>query len=304
MSRARQAVVWWFTHPGRIPRGVRVLAAIGMGALALMGLAGPAPGESGHPSNGPGGPAHEANPPSKSPDPPGPGAPVKRFPTSPALEAEGYNLYQQHCSSCHAMNLQGVPGVAPSLRQVGAGPVDFYLSTGRMPLQNPRDEPMRTRPLFNRAQINAIIAYVTRFGGPPAPTADPTQGNLSRGRHVFTLNCAGCHQQVARGGMFIGAWVPDLTKATAQEVAEAVRMGPYLMPHFDSHQIDQHDLDSLARYVLWTQHPANDGGWAIYNIGPIPEGMVAWFLGLGALLIVARLIGERTGSMTPTGNGG
>ena len=58
-------------------------------------------------------------------------------------------------------------------------------------------------------------------------------------------------------------------------------MGPYLMPHFDAKQIDQHQLDSIARYVLWTRHPANAGGWGIYNIGPIPEGIVAWFIGAG-----------------------
>jgi ubiquinol-cytochrome c reductase cytochrome c subunit len=28
-------------------------------------------------------------------------------------------------------------------------------------------------------------------------------------------------------------------------------------------------------------------------VGPIPEGMVAWLLAGGALLVVARLIGER-----------
>jgi ubiquinol-cytochrome c reductase cytochrome c subunit len=198
--------------------------------------------------------------------------------------------------------------VAPSLRGVGAGPVDFYLSTGRMPLPNPRQEPLRTRPQFNRTQINALIAYITKFGGPAAPTADPSKGDLSLGRHVFTNNCAGCHQMVGRGGMFVGAFVPDLLHATSQQVAEAVRMGPYLMPHFDSTQIDQHELDSLARYVEWTHHPNNAGGWAIYNIGPIPEGLVAWFMGLGTLLIVARLIGERTdertGSSTPTSDGG
>ena len=66
------------------------------------------------------------------------------------------------------------------------------------------------------------------------------------------------------------------------------------MPHFDAKDIDQHQLDSIARYVLWTRHPADSGGWSIYNIGPIPEGLVAWFMGLGTLLIVARLIGERT----------
>jgi len=73
-----------------------------------------------------------------------------------------------------------------------------------------------------------------------------------------------------------------------------VRMGPYVMPHFDGKQIDQHELDSLARYVLWTHHPDNAGGWGIYNLGPIPEGMVAWFLLALSLVLFARLLGERT----------
>jgi ubiquinol-cytochrome c reductase cytochrome c subunit len=70
-------------------------------------------------------------------------------------------------------------------------------------------------------------------------------------------------------------------------------MGPYLMPSFSSAQLNQRDLNSLARYIVWTRHPDNAGGWGIYNIGPIPEGIVAWFIGLLALVIVARLIGER-----------
>ena len=98
---------------------------------------------------------------------------------------------------------------------------------------------------------------------------------------------------MARGGITVNAQVPDLQAATPQQIAEAVRMGPYLMPHFDSNEIDQHELDSIARYVVWTRHPDNAGGWGIYNIGPIPEGIVAWFIGLVALVIVARLIGER-----------
>jgi ubiquinol-cytochrome c reductase cytochrome c subunit len=230
----------------------------------------------------------------KDPFGPAPGDPIARFPDSPALRAQGRQLYAQSCSSCHGEALQGQRDVAPSLRGVGAGPVDFYLSTGRMPLQEPRQEPQRQRPMFNRGQIDAIIAYVSSFGGPPAPTADPSRGNLSVGQHTFTEHCAGCHQVVARGGMTVTAVVPNLLHATPQQIAEAVRMGPYVMPRFDPSDIDQYQLDSLARYILWTRHPDDAGGWSIYNIGPIPEGIVAWWLGLLALVIVARLIGERT----------
>jgi ubiquinol-cytochrome c reductase cytochrome c subunit len=177
---------------------------------------------------------------------------------------------------------------------VGAGPVDFYLSTGRMPLDNPTDEPQRNPPRYTRGQMNALIAFITKVGGgPPSPAADPAQGDLAVGFHVFTANCAGCHQSLGRGGLVVGAVVASLQQATALQVAQAVRMGPYLMPHFDSWQIDQHQLDSLAKYVLWTRHPSNYGGWGIYNLGPIPEGIVAWFIGLAALVLVARLIGER-----------
>ncbi len=281
----------WFTHRSRIPPVLRLALAVVLGALALVGLAAPASQGQAHLGGGPLGGQH---PPTKSPEPPGPGDPTKTFRDSAALRIQGYNLYEQGCSSCHGISLQGTAGVAPSLRGIGPGPVDFYLSTGRMPLEQPRVQPMRAPPAYSRAQIDALIAFISSFGGPAAPTADPAKGNLALGFHAFTLNCAGCHQIVARGGITVDAQVPDLEQSTPQQIAEAVRMGPYLMPHFDARAIDQHALDSIARYVLWTRHPADAGGWGIYNIGPIPEGMVAWFVGLVALVIVARLIGERT----------
>jgi ubiquinol-cytochrome c reductase cytochrome c subunit len=282
-------VTRWLTRPSRFPRAPRALLATILGTLSLVGLAAPAsPGQTPS-SNAPQGPAV----PTKTAFPPGPGDRTKSFPSSPALITQGYNLYQESCASCHGIALHGRRGVAPSLIGVGQGPVDFYLSTGRMPLERPNEQPLRNPPLFSHTQINALVAYISTFGGPPSPTADPSHGDLATGLHAFTLHCAGCHQSVARGGLTIGAVVPALDQATADQVAQAVRMGPHVMPRFDSKQINQHQLDSIARYVLWTHHPDNAGGWGIYNLGPIPEGMVAWFIGLVALVIVARLIGER-----------
>jgi ubiquinol-cytochrome c reductase cytochrome c subunit len=285
--------VRWLTRRSRVPAVLRLTLAVILAAISLVGIAAPSSSGQTPSPKVPGGALPEPDAATKSPEPPGPGDRTRSFPDSAALRAQGFSLYQSGCSSCHGIALQGTPGVAPSLRGVGAGPVDFYLSTGRMPLEQPRAQPQRNTPLYSRAKIDALIAFVASFGGPPAPTSDPAKGDLALGFHLFTLDCAGCHQSLARGGITVNAQIPDLQNATAPEIAEAVRMGPYLMPHFDAKAIDQHELDSLARYIEWTRHPQNAGGWGIYNIGPIPEGMVAWFIGLLALVIVARLIGER-----------
>ncbi|MBO0768310.1 MAG: c-type cytochrome [Solirubrobacterales bacterium] len=214
--------------------------------------------------------------------------------TASAKTSAGAALYDLDCASCHGQTLAGRSGMGPSLRGVGAGPVDFYLSTGRMPLQDPRDEPTRSPPLLNARQRSAVTSFISSFGGPPAPSADPQAGNLSAGQHLFTSDCAGCHQVVARGGLTVGADVPDLRAPSARQIAEAVRMGPYLMPRFGPRQLSQRQLDSLVRYVLWTRRPDNAGGWSIDNLGPIPEGIIAWLLGMAVLALIARLIGERT----------
>jgi ubiquinol-cytochrome c reductase cytochrome c subunit len=211
-----------------------------------------------------------------------------------ALVQQGRALYVDSCSSCHGFRANGIPGSGPNLHGAGAGAADWYLSTGRMPLQNPRDEPERGRPHFTRPEINALVAYVGSLGGPPIPTVDPSKGSLSEGLELFTEKCAGCHQILGRGGTATGARIPDLQKVSATDIAEVVRFGPYVMPRFSEKDIDQEELNSLSRYILYTQHPADKGGWGIGHIGPIPEGMVAWLLAGSALVLVARLIGERT----------
>jgi ubiquinol-cytochrome c reductase cytochrome c subunit len=209
------------------------------------------------------------------------------------LVARGRELFVAGCSSCHGFNAEGMRGGAPSLVGVGAQAPDFYLSTGRMPLPYPRAYPQRSQPAYSRSQINEIVAYIASLGGPPIPTVTPGKGNLSQGEKAFAANCAGCHQIIARGGIVTGAAVPPLQQATATEIGEAVRVGPYLMPRFSEGEISPQTLNSLARYIIYTRHPADKGGWGIGHIGPIPEGMVAWLLALSSLLIIARLIGER-----------
>ena len=214
---------------------------------------------------------------------------------SDAQTAAGRSLFQEGCSSCHGMQGGGVPGRGPSLHGAGAAAADFYLSTGRMPLSGaPGDEPLRSDPVYDTAQIAEIAAYVASLGpGPAVPAVHPQTASVAGGRAAFTTYCAGCHQIAGQGGVVIGAVAPSLADATPTQIAEAVRVGPYLMPRFDETVIDDRTLDGIIRYVQLTRHPDDRGGLGIGHIGPVPEGMVAWFVALAALLLVARIIGER-----------
>jgi ubiquinol-cytochrome c reductase cytochrome c subunit len=205
----------------------------------------------------------------------------------------GRTLFIEGCSTCHGLDAEGTPGVAPSLRRVGAQSADFYLSTGRMPLDDPGDQPLSSDPEYSDSEIDALVAYIGSLGGPPIPSVSPERGDLSDGLRLFSLYCAGCHQIGARGGEVVGAFAPKLTDVTPTQVAEAVRVGPYVMPVFHETLISDDELNSIVRYVEYAKKPDNAGGWGIGNIGPVPEGAVAWLIGIPALLIVARLIGER-----------
>ncbi len=220
----------------------------------------------------------------------------------------GPALYAANCATCHGALGEGVPppgiqgaggvvGMGPSLRSVGAGTADFYIRTGYMPLGNADEQPSRKRVLFDERQIRRLVRYVASFGsGPPVPRPHPERGDLSEGLSLFTEHCAGCHQVVARGGVSTGARVPPLTQASAVQIAEAVRSGPYVMPKFSRRTISDKQLDSIVRYVEYAKDPANPGGWAIGLIGPVPEGIVTWLVAAAALVAACVAIGNRRSS--------
>ena len=140
----------------------------------------------------------------------------------------------------------------PSLQGVGPASVDFMLRTGRMPLANPADQPVRGEPKFTPGQIEALIAYVASIapGGEPIPTVDTSAGDLALGAEVFLNDCAACHGAGASGDSVGGGQIaPSLYPADPTEIGEAVRIGPGLMPRFGPETIDQHELDSLAAYL-------------------------------------------------------
>jgi ubiquinol-cytochrome c reductase cytochrome c subunit len=207
------------------------------------------------------------------------------------LARYGYHLYGEYCARCHST------GLGPSLHGVGALAADFYLRTGFMPLRRVGEQPEPQPRLLGDHQIRALVAYIASFGGPPVPKPHPARGSLSQGLHLFTEHCAGCHQVVAQGGYVTGALPPPLNQGTtALEVAEAVRIGPYVMPKFSRKAISDRELDSIVRYVQFADKPYHPGGWGLDFLGPVTEGLVTWFVAIPLLLGLCLLIGRRLSS--------
>ncbi len=236
--------------------------------------------------------------------PPPPGVVIDAGSHGPGLVGRGASLYAANCSSCHGSvgegvftprrGAGGITGQGPSLRNVGALAADFYLRTGYMPLTDPKRQPSRSRVLFPEGDIEALVAYVASLGhGPPIPSPQPGTGRVSVGRSLFVDHCAGCHQIAGAGGYVTGARVPPLTEATDRQIAEAVRIGPYLMPRFSSRQLTDSQLDALIAYIDYTKHPDDPGGWAIGHLGPWPEGIVTWLLAGTILVALCVAIGKR-----------
>ncbi len=232
-----------------------------------------------------------------------------------SLMREGRTLYDIHCSSCHGIvDMGGSKGV-PSLQYAGGAAVDFYVSTGRMPLAdvaavhgtplNPYahafaagTQNYHSAPLFDARQIAAIVTYVTARAKTaiaiPDVRLDPAK--LQRGRLLFEDNCQACHGAGAQGATAGYQWTAlPLNRATPTQIGEAIRIGPGVMPRFPKAVLSDADVDAIATYVDYlTVNAQTYGGTVMDYLGPISEGAVSALIGVGFLFWVIYFTGTKT----------
>jgi ubiquinol-cytochrome c reductase cytochrome c subunit len=218
------------------------------------------------------------------------------------LLARGRELYITGCSSCHGPDGGGEDAPdgsarGPSLESAGEATAYYYLATGRMPLANSEEQPIRKEPAYDEDEIDALVAYVAALGdgeGPRLPDLDLEGADLAQGGEIFRGNCQACHSASGSGGaLSYGDAAPRLAPAEPLEVGAAVRAGPGEMPVFGPETISDNQLNDLVRYVDYLDDPDDPGGVPIGRTGPIPEGFVAWLVGMVTLLVLVGWIGTR-----------
>ncbi|HXX91621.1 MAG TPA: c-type cytochrome [Acidimicrobiales bacterium] len=213
--------------------------------------------------------------------------------------APGDALFQLNCASCHGATALGTDK-APNLVGLGAATVDFWVSTGRMPLAVTSQQAVRKPVRFTHRQILEIVAYVSSLAppalsGPAIPVVHLQGANVSMGNSLFVLNCASCHTITGSGDALAdGFHAPSLHEATSTQVAEAVRTGPGNMPRFGTGSLSDQEVADIVSYVKGPiQHPNNAGGLALGGIGPVAEGFIALLIGVGICMLLAFWIGDR-----------
>ncbi|HLM95399.1 MAG TPA: c-type cytochrome, partial [Acidimicrobiales bacterium] len=214
--------------------------------------------------------------------------------------APGQTLFELNCSSCHGADASGTDR-APNLQGLGPATVDFWVSTGRMPLAVSTAQPVQKPPRFNRKQTLQIVAFVSSLA-PTAPDypsgipqVDLSAGNLVNGNSLFVLNCAGCHTITGAGDALAnGFYAPSLHRIYPRQIAEAIRTGPTQMPHFGPGTLSDQQVTDIVRYVTSSiQHPVNQGGLGLGGIGPVAEGFIGLLFGVGGIMLVAFWLGDR-----------
>jgi ubiquinol-cytochrome c reductase cytochrome c subunit len=219
----------------------------------------------------------------------------------------GRRLFLVGCSSCHGANGEGIvtkrgTQYGPPLAGVGAAAVDFQVGTGRMPMARPGAQAQQKEVVYNRKEISQLAAFVASLApGPSVPRA--SQYDVSkvdneavvRGGEFWRTNCTACHNFAAAGGALPGGkYAPPLRDVTPKHIYEAMLTGPQQMPVFSDGVLKPSEKRDVIAYVRSIQDSPDYGGYNLGALGPVTEGLAAWVIGIGALVIAAIWIASHS----------
>jgi ubiquinol-cytochrome c reductase cytochrome c subunit len=70
--------------------------------------------------------------------------------------------------------------------------------------------------------------------------------------------------------------------------------GPQNMPVFSDNQLTTEQKQAIVNYVQTLKGEKDPGGSAIGRLGPVPEGLVIWVVGIGAIMLMILWIGAKS----------
>jgi ubiquinol-cytochrome c reductase cytochrome c subunit len=220
---------------------------------------------------------------------------------TPSLNAAaqaGKGMFDQSCISCHGRNAEGVTDKGPSLIGVGSAAVEFQVTTGRMPAAQQGAQIERKPPQFTDEQARQIGAYIQALGGgPELPDGDNLRqnGDIAAGGELFRVNCTSCHQFAGAGGaLSSGKFAPSLAQANDRQIYAAMLTGPQNMPVFGDNELTPQEKEDVIAYIQNMKQDQDPGGWGLGRLGPVPEFLVIFLVGIVFLVLVSLWIAGKS----------
>ncbi len=218
----------------------------------------------------------------------------------------GALLYSQQCAQCHGAagaggatsGMEQWGGEAPALvpdenPNVTAAYLDLVMATGRMPpAESPYDNRKR-EVVFSAEEREDLIAYMQQEFGVEGELPDVGGGDAAAGQEVWSQNCTHCHGATGAGGVAgAGAWTPQVNDRTAEEIAEATRVGPFNMPAFENDQITNQEIADVVAFMELVREEPRTPLTNLLELNPVFASGFVFLLAL-ALLLAIRQVGAK-----------
>ena len=167
-----------------------------------------------------------------------------------------------------------------------------------MPLANTDEQPpARTPPTTTRRSTRWSPTSARSATGPRIPEVDLGAGDLAEGGELYRANCRRATAPAGIGGaLSYGRAAPRAARRRRHcRSAAAVRVGPGQMPVFGPETVSDERARTTSSATSSTSTiPRTPAALPLGRAGPIPEGFVAWLVGMVALLALAAWIGTRS----------
>ena len=220
-----------------------------------------------------------------------PGAADRAGPGGPGGGAQGEQIYNNTCISCHGANLEGVKDRGPSLVGIGEAAVYFQTSTGRMPAVMQGAQAQEKPPVLTPEEVDAVARV--RPGQRRRPGDARGAGRGAAGRQPRSRRPALPAQlrlvpqlhRPRRRAVLRQVRAARWTASTEEQMYAAMLSGPESMPRFSERQLTPEEKKDIIAYVKSVdgrqQQPRRR---PIGGLGPQSEGLIGFIVGIAALL--------------------
>ena len=184
-----------------------------------------------------------------------------------------------------------------------------------MPMSAARLAGPRKEVTYTDDEIAALAAYVATLGtGPSIPDAemydpDTLSGDeydeyVTRGGQIFLTNCtASTTSKAPAAPCRVASTRRRIRGVDPKHIYEAMLTGPQSMDTFSDGNIPPDDKKAVIAYLDTLNEQPNYGGFTLGSLGPVSEGLIAWLIGMGALVGFAVWIAAQTTRTTKKKDG-